>query len=157
MYHFRWGDHSTFGPSEEGTIMALAPDHYNRGVADYLQQHHFSRDVPAPFKGVMKLLKTLQEKGVRLAMVTGKGVHSTAISLRQFGLQDYFAIVQTGMPAGQRKPEGIQAVIHYFGEISKNEMINVGDAPSDITASKQVGIYRWLPPRGRKRRNRKNC
>ncbi|HXS57064.1 MAG TPA: HAD hydrolase-like protein, partial [Hanamia sp.] len=27
---------ATFGPSEEGTIMALAPDHYKKGVTDYL-------------------------------------------------------------------------------------------------------------------------
>lgn len=27
---------ATFGPSEEGTIMKLAPDHYEQGVADYL-------------------------------------------------------------------------------------------------------------------------
>jgi phosphoglycolate phosphatase/pyrophosphatase PpaX len=27
---------ATFGPSEEGTIMALAPDFYERGVQDYL-------------------------------------------------------------------------------------------------------------------------
>ncbi len=27
---------ATFGPSEEGTILALAPNHYDKGVADYL-------------------------------------------------------------------------------------------------------------------------
>ncbi|MEO6455514.1 MAG: HAD hydrolase-like protein [Ginsengibacter sp.] len=27
---------ATFGPSEEGTIMALAPGNYDKGIADYL-------------------------------------------------------------------------------------------------------------------------
>src|SRR4051812_37315015 len=35
---------ATFGPSEEGTIMALAPDFYQKGVIDYLHlyetMHH---------------------------------------------------------------------------------------------------------------------
>jgi phosphoglycolate phosphatase/pyrophosphatase PpaX len=132
---------ATFGPSEEGTIMALAPDHYEKGVARYLQHYTAYHDMcPLPFEGIADLLKTLQEKGVRMAMVTGKGVHSTAISLQQFGLQDYFEMVETGVPAGPRKPEGIQAVIDYFREIRKEAMIYVGDAPSDITASKQVGV-----------------
>ena len=132
---------ATFGPSEEGTIMALAPDHFEKGVADYLQHYTTYHDLcPFPFEGIENLLKTLQEKGVRIAMVTGKGVHSTAISLQRFGLQDYFEIVETGVPAGPRKPEGIQAVINYFSEISKEDMLYVGDAPSDITASKKVGV-----------------
>ena len=73
---------ATFGPSEEGTIMALAPDYYDQGVADYL--HHY-RSLhylcPVPFEGIKELLIMLQNKGVRLAMVTGKGKLSTAISL----------------------------------------------------------------------------
>ncbi|MDQ3279222.1 MAG: HAD hydrolase-like protein [Bacteroidota bacterium] len=132
---------ATFGPSEEGTIMALAPDHYERGVAGYLQHYTAYHEMcPAPFEGIKDLLKTLQAKGVRLAMVTGKGVHSTAISLEQFGVQPYFEMVETGVPAGPRKPEGIQAVINHFNGISKGEMIYVGDAPSDIIASKSVGV-----------------
>ena len=54
-------------------------------------------------------------------MVTGKGVHSTAISLQQFGLQDYFEIVETGVPAGPRKPEGIEAVVTCFEGISRQD------------------------------------
>jgi len=44
------------------------------------------------------------------------------------------------MPSGPRKPEGIQLVINYFAELAKDEIIYVGDAPSDITASRKVGI-----------------
>jgi HAD superfamily hydrolase (TIGR01549 family) len=132
---------ATFGPSEEGTIMALAPDHYDRGVADYLQHYKtFHNMCPSPFEGIEGLLRTLKEKGVRIAMVTGKGKHSTAISLKQFGLKNYFEFIETGMPGGPRKPEGIQLVINHFWELSKEEIIYVGDAPSDITASRKVGV-----------------
>ena len=132
---------ATFGPSEEGTIMALAPNHYDKGVADYLKHYEVYHEMcPEPFEGIHELLQTLKEKGVRIAMVTGKGKHSTAISLKQFRLADYFEVIETGMPSGPRKPEGIQLVLDHFAEIAKDEIIYVGDAPSDITASRKVGI-----------------
>jgi phosphoglycolate phosphatase/pyrophosphatase PpaX len=72
-------------------------------------------------------------------MVTGKGKHSTNISLKHFQLTDYFEAIETGSPEGPRKAEGIQAVVDLF-KISKEETIYVGDAPSDIVASKKVGV-----------------
>lgn len=132
---------ATFGPSEEGTIMALAPDHYDKGVADYLQYYETFHDMcSTPFEGIGDLLQTLKEKGIRIAMVTGKGKHSTAISIKQFRLENYFEFIETGMPSGPRKPQGIQLVLDHFGELAKDEIIYVGDAPSDITASREVGI-----------------
>jgi HAD superfamily hydrolase (TIGR01549 family) len=132
---------ATFGPSEEGTIMALAPGHYDKGVTDYLQHYETFHDMcPTPFEGIADLLQTLKEKEVRIAMVTGKGKYSTAISLKQFGLENYFEFIETGMPSGPRKPEGIQLVLDQFSDLAKEEVIYVGDAPSDITASRKVGI-----------------
>lgn len=132
---------ATFGPSEEGTIMALAPNHYEKGVAEYLQNYEVYHEMcPSPFAGVKELLQTLKEKGVRIAMVTGKGKYSTAISLKQFGLQNYFEFIETGMPGGPRKPEGIQVVLNHLSDLDKGGVIYVGDAPSDITASKKVEI-----------------
>jgi phosphoglycolate phosphatase/pyrophosphatase PpaX len=132
---------ATFGPSEEGTIMALAPDHYDKGIADYLKHYEvYHQMCPQPFEGIDELLQMLKEGGVRIAMVTGKGKHSTAISLRQFRLESYFEAIETGMPSGPRKPEGIQLVLDHFAELVKDEIIYVGDAPSDITASRKVGV-----------------
>jgi phosphoglycolate phosphatase-like HAD superfamily hydrolase len=130
-----------FGPSEEGTIMALAPDHYEKALAAYLifyQQLHAM--CAAPFDGVTTLLQTLKSKGIRIAMVTGKGKHSTAISLQQFQLTHYFELIETGSPNGPRKAEGIQKIINTWSNIVTNEMIYVGDAPGDIDASRKAGI-----------------
>lgn len=132
---------ATFGPSEEGTIMALAPDHYDKGVADYL--HYYEKlhpTCPVPFEGIEAMLQTLQRKSIRIAMVTGKGEHSTAISLKYFGLTSYFPLIQTGSPKGARKREGIQAILNDWSGIKKEEVIYVGDAPSDIKASRQAGV-----------------
>ncbi len=132
---------SKFGPSEEGTIMELAPAHYDKGIADYLafyqSLHHIC---PAPFTGMEEILMRLQEKNIRTAMVTGKGKYSTAISLQHFGLTHYFDPIETGSPNGARKAEGIAAVIGSWKDISHSEIIYVGDAVSDIVASRKVGI-----------------
>lgn len=132
---------ATFGPSEEGTIMALAPDHYKKGVTDYLSfyesLHHMC---PTPFDGINDLLLELQNKGVHLAMVTGKGKHSTDISLNYFKLTNFFEIIETGWQHGPRKPEGIQSVVDFLKDINKDEMIYVGDSPGDIIACRKIGI-----------------
>ena len=73
-------------------------------------------------------------------MVTGKGKHSTAISLKHFELTHYFERIETGSPKGARKAEGIQFILDGLQGINKDEVIYVGDAPSDIIASRKAGI-----------------
>lgn len=132
---------ATFGPSEEGTIMALAPDQYDKGVTDYLDYYkNLHEMVQAPFDGMKEILQTLRSKGIRIAMVTGKGKRSTDISLNHFELTHFFEIIETGSPKGARKAEGIQLVLDRFSDIRKDEIIYVGDAPGDIIASRKSGI-----------------
>ena len=141
---------ATFGPSEEGTIMALAPDFYEKGLQDYLHYyetlHHLC---PVAFEGMAELLKVLQSRGVKLAMVTGKGNLSTAISLKKFDLAHFFECIETGSPSGPIKADGIMAVLHHWKEISNNEIWYVGDAPADIEASRKASIpviaAAWAP------------
>ena len=132
---------STFGPSEEGTIMALIPDYYEEGVARYLTSYEILHDIcPQPFDGIIDLLDSLKDRKVRLAMVTGKGKYSTEITLQKFNIADFFEKIETGHPNGPRKTEGIKSVLDCFIDIRKEEIIYVGDAPNDIIASKQAGI-----------------
>jgi phosphoglycolate phosphatase/pyrophosphatase PpaX len=95
---------------------------------------------PLPFEGMKEVLETLKNKGVYIAMVTGKGKQSTDISLERFGLADFFEIIETGSPTGARKVEGIQLIMDTLGAVEKGEVVYVGDAPSDILACRKVGI-----------------
>lgn len=132
---------ATFGPSEEGTIMALAPNHYEKGVSDYLSHYEaLHHTCPAPFEGVAEMLENLKHKGIRTAMVTGKGRSSAIMSLQRFGIDNYFEFLETGIPEGPSKPKGISAIMMKFENIANDEVIYVGDAPSDITACREVGI-----------------
>ncbi|HVV53937.1 MAG TPA: HAD family hydrolase [Mucilaginibacter sp.] len=131
---------ATFGPSEEGTIRKLVPQHEEAGVKAYLE--HYERlhyTCPAPFPGVTELLESLAERNVQLAMVTGKGIHSTRISLKQFGLEKYFGILETGSPHGPDKMNGIRRVLARLNA-NPSETLYVGDAPSDILYCKQAGV-----------------
>lgn len=131
---------ATFGPSEEGTIRRLIPMHEEAGVGAYLKHYeelHYT--CPAPFPGIPELLAALSAKGVLLGMVTGKGIHSTRLSLTQFGLGSFFEVLETGSPEGPNKIDGIRSVLRRLG-VTAAESLYVGDAVSDIRYCKEIGI-----------------
>ncbi|MBW4081759.1 HAD family hydrolase [Paenibacillus sp. S150] len=130
----------TFGPSEEGTVQALIPAHYEQGVADYLQHYNDLHEMcAAPFEGIVELFDYLKDRNVRLALVTGKGEQSTEITLDIFGIRSYFDVIETGSPLGPRKVQGIKNVLKQLGA-APEESLYVGDAPSDIEASRAAGV-----------------
>lgn len=132
---------ATFGPSEEGTIMSLAPNNYEEGISNYLFFYNQLHEMcPNPFDGITDLLDILKNGQIRIAMVTGKGKYSTMITLQKFGLLHFFEKIETGDPGGAIKADGIVSVLDFFNEINKNEIIYVGDAPGDIIACKKTGI-----------------
>jgi len=131
---------ATFGPSEEGTIRRLIPTHEAAGVSAYLKHYedlHYT--CPAPFPGIRELLSMLKKKDVPLGMVTGKGIHSTQLSLAQFGLASFFEVLETGSPEGPNKINGIRSVLKRLGT-NAAESLYVGDAVSDIRYCKEIGI-----------------
>ena len=102
---------ATFGPSEEGTIRKLIPQQEEQGVKDYL--YHYERlhgTCPVVFPGIPELLKILQDKGLQLAMVTGKGIHSTRLSLKQFDIVPYFKVLE---PAHRTVPIKLMVLERY--------------------------------------------
>ncbi|SDM39198.1 phosphoglycolate phosphatase/pyrophosphatase PpaX [Catalinimonas alkaloidigena] len=131
---------ATFGPSEEGTIQALAPAHYDTCLRAYLTHYETLHDeYPHPFEGIVALLEALQSRNVRIGLVTGKGRQSTEISLNRLALAPYFEHIETGSPQGPRKVDGIRTMLTAWG-LEPAQAVYVGDAPSDILASQEVGI-----------------
>ncbi|GGF95650.1 phosphoglycolate phosphatase [Paenibacillus albidus] len=130
----------TFGPSEEGTVRALIPARYDQGIEDYLKHYRELHGMcAAPFEGMIEVLDYAKNRNVRLAMVTGKGARSAEVTLDIFGIRSYFDLIETGSPDGPSKVQGIQSVLEQLG-IKPAESVYVGDAPSDIAASREAGI-----------------
>jgi len=131
---------ATFGPSEEGTIKALIPEHYEEGIKQYLHYYKaFHKECPKPFDGIVEIIRVLKEKGILVAMVTGKGPKSVDITLEQFEMVDLFEYIEAGSISGNRKCEGITSVIEHFN-INPEEAYYVGDAPNDILAARAAGV-----------------
>lgn len=131
----------TFGPSEVGTVQALAPQYLEEGFNRYLKYYSEFHDLcPAPFDGIPELLQQIKQKGLRIALVTGKSQESAAIDIAYFGLQHIFEVIETGVPEKPSKPACLERVIAHFKTIQKKDIIYVGDATTDIEVCREVGI-----------------
>lgn len=130
----------TFGPSEEGTIKALIPEHYEDGIKHYLYYYkELHKECPRAFDGIVEVIRDLKKKGILVSMVTGKGRKSVDITLERFGMIDLFEYIETGSISGNRKCEGINCVIEHLN-INPEEAYYIGDAPNDIIASRDAGV-----------------
>lgn len=131
---------ATFGPSEEGTIKALIPNQYEQGVAAYLTHYEqYHADHPHLFPGIQPLLDELQRKNVRLALVTGKGEGSASMSLQFYQLTPYFSAFGYGDLSTEHKARNISRIVADWG-LTSDEVLYVGDAPSDIVACRKAGV-----------------
>ncbi len=129
----------TFGPSEEGTIQALIPAYLEEGTAAYLRCYEAFHEDCRVFPGMRELLAELRKQGMKTALVTGKGVKSCAISLQKLGLSPLLDGLETGSPEGPCKPAGMKRLLAQFG-VRPEEAVYIGDAVSDIQASREAGV-----------------
>ena len=131
---------SHFGPSEEGVIRELFPDRYEEALELFVSSYRELHDMaPRPFDGVPELLAFLKAKGVKNTIVTGKGMRTLRITLEKYGIASYFEILEAGSPEGPCKAEKIRKILEELN-ISPQEALYVGDAPTDITESHEVGV-----------------
>ncbi len=140
---------ATFGPSEEGTISALIPEHFDEGVARYLEAYTRLHDRwPEPFPGIRELLDELKARSCFVGLVTGKGPRSLAVTLRRYGLEGVFEAIKTGRPEGPVKERCIHELLAEHG-LASSDTLYVGDSPHDIRASRACGIRvaaaAWAP------------
>ena len=123
-----------FGPSEEGLFHEILPDAVEPAMATFLYEYErLHASCTAPFDGFDELLDRLAERKVRLGVVTGKGAHSAAISLRAVGLAGRFDRIETGSPLGSIKPEAIRRLLPEW-RIPASTCAYIGDSPIDVVA-----------------------
>jgi len=128
-----------FGPSEEGIFQKLVPERWESCMRSYLEAYErLHEDYAGPFPGLEQALALLQERGVRMAIVTGKGAGSAEISLRHLGIARYFDMIEAGSADGAVKPQAMARIIAHWG-VPAQRVVSVGDAPADVRAAKKVG------------------
>ena len=132
-----------FGPTEEVVIERLVgSERYPPAAADFFDFYKSSfHSMASLHDGMLDILKFLKEKRILLAVFTGKGSHSTDITLQELGIRDYFDMIVTGHDVTKHKPssEGIQKVIERL-KLNPDEVLMIGDAVSDVKAAHGAGI-----------------
>ena len=95
-----------------------------------------------PFPGIIQTLVGLNEKGVRLAIVTTKHELMAKRHLAITGLTDFFEVVVCGDNVANCKPhrEPFDSALRQLG-IHPEEAAMVGDSQFDILGARNAGIF----------------
>lgn len=129
-----------FGPTEEGILEARLPEDGGEPFARYLALYTAHHELaPAPFAGIVPLLDELEARDVPVAIVTGKGPRSAAISLDRWGIADRFSHVAAGGAHGNIKDVNMLRILEAW-DAHGPDVVSVGDAPSDVHAARAAGI-----------------
>jgi pyrophosphatase PpaX len=132
-----------FGPPEEGAVISMVGESkLNEAMEDlcrFYRENHGK--MAALHEGIEVALQMFREMDVPLAVFTGKGRRTTAITLEALGISEYFDLIVSGSDVVHHKPhpEGIKRVLDHF-RVPENEVIMVGDALADIAASRAAGV-----------------
>lgn len=132
-----------FGPPEEGAIVKIVGeerlDEAMKDLYAYYAEHH--RGMAALHPGIRETLVMLTEKGVTLAVFTGKGRRTAMITLEALGIEKHFRIVMSGSDVSRHKPdpEGIHKILQACS-LDPAGVVMVGDAVADVRASRAAGV-----------------
>lgn len=133
-----------FGPSDLGVLQRLFPDRPDLVLPGmelmlrYYKELHADM-APAPFDGAAELLDELRKKGIILAMVTGKCMETAIVTLEQFGLREFFPMVEPGSPRKVVKGEALLRIADHYA-LRAHEMLYMGDSVSDAVACREAGV-----------------
>lgn len=130
-----------FGPTEDVILKKFCGDNYEKAREEYYKfysDNHFMADI---YPGMKEILTELKNRGVLLSIYTGKGREAATITLKKLSIYEYFEMIITGDEVKEHKPspEGIELFLRQFN-LNKNDVIMIGDAPSDVKAAHSAGV-----------------
>ena len=135
---------SHFGLSDRGVLGALlgmnpdAPElPVDRFVAAYESLH--SELAPTPFPGAVEMLHAVKAAGLRVGLISGKEHYTAMPTVSYYGMEGLFEWYGLGLPTHNCKAERLQQVMQLWN-LTPDEIIYVGDAPSDIDLCHSVGV-----------------
>lgn len=93
------------------------------------------------YPGVTEVLEDLQQRRIKLAVVTNKAGDFTLPLLERMGLNAYFDAVVSGDTLAVKKPD--PAVLHHACEllqVEAGEALMIGDSQNDALAARGAGM-----------------
>lgn len=94
------------------------------------------------YPGVKELLMELVDKGCQIAVASSKPTEYVEQICEYFQIKQYFHHIVGSFMDGRRveKEEVIEEAVAQFGNISKDEIIMVGDRKFDVTGAHKRGL-----------------
>lgn len=120
---------------------------------DILETHYETHDV-VPTEGCLQTLAYLREQGIKIALTTGFYRKVADIILKKAGWLDGLdenhlntsgssvidlSLTPDDVEKGRPEPFMIQKAMATFGITDPQEVINVGDTPSDLESGRKAG------------------
>ena len=132
---------SLFGPTEDVILKEICKDEYINARKDYYKYYRDNHDIAQLYDGIKDLVVDINQAGILLSIFTGKGRTSALITLDEMGITVYFDMIISGDDVKNHKPdpEGINVFIQKHSFIPE-EVLMIGDAPSDIIAANDAGV-----------------
>ena len=132
-----------FGPPEEDALLSIVEKgDVDEAMVEYLayyRGHH--AELAHLHRGMKDVLDFIRASRRKLAVFTGKGRHTTDISLEELGIAQYFDFIVTGNDVCNHKPssEGLMKILDHFS-LRPEDALMIGDGVSDIKAAREAGI-----------------
>lgn len=136
---------SIIGLGMREALLDLYPelnDEHIKKLREYYAEHFFSRATESHnlFEGVEATLLALRDKGVRLAVATGKSRNGLDKALASSGLGHFFEIERCADETRSKPhPMMLEQIASHF-EFDYGDMLMVGDTSFDLDMAKQVGM-----------------
>lgn len=136
---------SIIGLGMREALLDLYPelnDEHIKKLREYYADYFFSRATESHnlFEGVEATLMALRDKGVRLAVATGKSRNGLNKALESSGLGHFFEIERCADETRSKPhPMMLQEIASHFG-FEYGDMLMVGDTSFDLDMAKQVGM-----------------
>ncbi len=129
-----------FGLNELGMIKIILSSHHNEALDEYHRLYELYHDeAPDTFFGMNELIAFLQQKNIKLAVITGKGAVACDISLKKIGMTNVFCDVMTGHEQRVDKSGAINDLLLKHN-LTKEEFLYIGDVVSDVMESRKSGV-----------------
>lgn len=133
-----------FGVSDRGVLgglLGMDPDDERLPIGKLVEVYEELHDsiAPRPVEGINEALTQLRDMGLRLAVVTGKEHYTALPTLRRYGMEHTFDQVLYGTPTHNNKAEQLASLLRLW-DLSADELVYVGDMPSDIQMAHEAGV-----------------
>lgn len=131
---------SHFGLTEAGIFQRVIPEHWEEGLKLYFEIYEkLHVECPTPFPGITQVLQLLAERGILLAVVTGKGEYTAAYTLKYLGIEHYFEHVEVGDANAIVKAIAIRRILTAW-QMEPHFAAYIGDAYTDTEQATAAGV-----------------